>query len=342
MQKFDKGLSRRRFIKRGSAAAAAATLATPLYVSSSEPAFAAYPDRPVRIIVANSPGGPSDVIARQIAPALQEAMGGSFIVENVGGGAGNIGMGRVARSDPDGYTLLLSTSSYAVNPGLFPSLPYDPEKDFAPIAELATSPNIFAIKADLGPKTLKEFVALASKNPDKFNIATPPVGTTPHLASEMLKSREGLEKMAVIFHTGGGAAIQALLSGSVQCYNGALSTAHAHIKAGTLIGLAVTGETRWHDLPAVPTMLDAGYQDFILDNYVALSAPAKTPTEVVKSLEKATLAALNNPTLKDRLLKSGFKVEARDGAAHMARIRREVPMYKQIISKAGIKLPQKQ
>src|SRR5262245_55645522 len=156
----------------------AAGLATPAILRAGT-AFAAYPDRPVRIIVANTPGGPSDIIARIVAAALQETLGGAVFVENRGGAGGNIGMGLAARSEPDGYTFLLSTSAYSVNPGLYEKLPYDPFKDFAAVCELAISPHVFAIKPDLGPKTMKEFVALAKANPEKFNVSTPPIGTTP-------------------------------------------------------------------------------------------------------------------------------------------------------------------
>jgi len=123
---------------------------------------------------------------------MQEAMGGSVIVENKGGGGGNIGMGSVARADADGYTILLSTSAYSVNPGLYENLPYDPFKDFAAVCELAVSPHVFAVKPELGVGTMKEFVALAKKDPDKFNVSTPPIGTTPQLEAEVLKAREGL------------------------------------------------------------------------------------------------------------------------------------------------------
>jgi len=129
------------------------------------PAFAAYPDRAIKIVVPNTPGGPSDIIARILAASLQGAIGGSVVVENKGGGGSNIGMGYVARADGDGYTLLLATSAYAVNPGLYETLPYDPFKDFAPIAELATSPNVFAVKPELGVRTMKEFIALAKSDP---------------------------------------------------------------------------------------------------------------------------------------------------------------------------------
>jgi tripartite-type tricarboxylate transporter receptor subunit TctC len=326
--------SRRHVVK--AAAALAAGLAGPAVLRVGA-ALAAYPDRPVRIVVANSPGGPSDIIARIIAAALQEATGGSFVVENKGGAGGNIGMGYVARSDADGYTLLLTTSAYAVNPGLYDSLPYDPFKSFAALAELATSPNVFAVRAELGANTMRDFVALAKANPEKFNVSTPPIGTTPQLCAEVLKVREGLGKMASVTFTGGGEALRALLSGTVQLSSGVLAPAHPHIKSGAIKGLAVTGETRWHDLPEIPTMLEAGYKDFVFETYTALMAPASTPPEIVARLEKEILAILGRADMRERLTKSGFQVQARDGKGHMARVAKEVPMFKELIAQAGIK-----
>src|SRR6266550_6000340 len=300
-------------------------------------AFAAYPDRPIRIVVANTPGGPSDIIARIMAAAMQEAMGGSIFVENKGGAGGNIGMGSVARAEPDGYTILLSTSAYSVNPGLYQTLPYDPFADFNAICELAVSPHVFAVKPDLGVATMKEFVALAKANPDKFNVSTPPIGTTPHLQAEVLKLREGLQGMATVVFAGGGDALKALLSGTVQLSSVVLAPAHAHIKAGTVKALAVTGRTRWHDLPEIPTMLEAGYDDFVFDTYTALMAPAKTPPEVVARLEKVALDILAKPDMRQRLTQAGFEVTAKDGKSHMERLAKEVPMFSEIIAQAGIK-----
>jgi tripartite-type tricarboxylate transporter receptor subunit TctC len=323
--------SRRRLIK-----AALAGLAAPA-VLRIDAAFAAYPDRPIRIVVANTPGGPSDIIARFMAAAMQEAMSASVIVENKGGGGGNIGMGYVARADADGYTILLSTSAYAVNPGLYNTPPYDPFKDFVAVCELAVSPHVFAVMPDLGATTMKEFVALAKANPDKFNVSTPPIGTTPQLQAEVLKLREGLQKMATIPFPGGGDALKALLSGTVQLSSGVLAPAHPQIKAGAIKGLAVTGRTRWHDLPDIPTMLEAGYPDFVFDTYTALMAPAKTPPEIVGRLEKVALDILSKPDMRQRLTQAGFEVTAKDGKSHMQRVAKEVPMFSEIIAQAGIK-----
>ena len=326
--------SRRCVIKAAGVLAAGIVAPAILRVRS---ALAAYPERPVRIIVANTPGGPSDIIARIMAAAMQQASGGNFFVENRGGAGGNIGMGLAARSDPDGYTILLTTSAYAVNPGLYNKLPYDPFKDFVAICELATSPHVFAVKPDLGPKTMKEFVALAKTNPAKFNVSTPPIGTTPQLQAEVLKLREGLQGMATVVFAGGGDALQAVIGGTVQLSSGVLAPAHPHIKAGKILGLAVTGTSRWHDLPEIPTMIEAGYRDFVFDTYTALLAPAKTPPEIVAQLEKLALDILNKPDMREKLTQSGFEVMAKDGKGHMARVAKEVPMFRDIIEKAGIK-----
>jgi tripartite-type tricarboxylate transporter receptor subunit TctC len=299
-------------------------------------AFAGYPERPIKIVVANTPGGPSDIIARFMAAAMQDALGASVIVENKGGAGGNIGMGLVARAEPDGYTILLSTSAYGVNPGLYQTLPYDPFNDVTAICEFAVSPHVFAVKPDLGVGTMKEFVALAKANPDKFNVSTPPIGTTPQLQAEVLKLREGLQRMATVVFAGGGDALKALMSGTVQLSSGVLAPAHPHIKAGTVKALAVTGRARWHDLPEVPTMLEAGYPDFVFETYTALMAPAKTPPEIVGRLERLALDILHRPDMREKLTQSGFEVTALSGKDHMARIAKEVPLFRDIIAQAGI------
>jgi tripartite-type tricarboxylate transporter receptor subunit TctC len=196
---------------------------------------------------------------------------------------------------------------------------------------------VFAVKPELGAKTMKGLVTFAKANPDKFNVSTPPLGTTPYLAIELLKVREGLSKMPILVFTGGGEALQALLGNTVQLSVGALAPAHPHLKAGTIVALATTGATRWHDLPDVPTMEEAGFKDFALETYVGFMAPAMTPPEIVARLERETLAILNRPDFHDKLVQSGFHVEAKDGKSHMARIAREVPMFRELIRQAGIK-----
>jgi tripartite-type tricarboxylate transporter receptor subunit TctC len=322
----------RRSIIRG---ALAAGVAAPAFLRMGS-AYAAYPDRPVKIIVANTPGGPSDLVARMISAALQQSTGKTFIVENIGGAGGNIGMGAAARSEGDGYTVLLATNAYSVNASLYNKIPYDALKDFVGVSELATSPNTFVVKSDLPAKTMKEFVALARANPEKYNCATPPIGTTPQIQLEVLKLHERLPKLEDVVFKGGGDALQALLSGTVQLSSGSLPPAAPHIKAGTLHCLAVTGETRWPDMPDVPTMQEAGYKDFVFATDTVLLAPAKTPPDAVKWLERETLKVLSTPEMKDKLYAAGFQVRPKGGDAAWARVTREIDMFKAIIDQAGI------
>jgi len=326
--------SRRRVIKTACALAAGIAAPAVLRVRS---AYADYPDRPVKFVVANTPGGPSDIVARLVTAALEQATGKTFIVDNRGGAGGNIGMEYAAHSDPDGYTILLATNAYSVNYGLYTHLPYDPYKDFVGVSELATSPNTFVVKADSPAKTVKDFVALAREDPEKYNCATPPIGTTPQIELEVLKIREKLPKLADVVFKGGGDAITALLSGTVQLSSGSLPPAAPHIKSGTLRCLAVTGDARWPDLPDVPTMQEEGYKDFVFATDTVLLAPAKTPPERVKWLEAETLKVLRTGEMKDKLYQAGFLVRPQGADAAWARVTREIAMFKQIIEQAGIK-----
>ena len=326
--------SRRRVLK--ATGAIAAGLAAPSFLRIGS-ALAAFPDRPIKIVVANTPGGPSDISARMLAAEMQQVIGGSVFVENKGGAGGNIGYGYVARSDPDGYTILLTTSAYVVNPSLYNSIPYDPFKDFVAICEPVVTPHVFAVKSDLPAKTMKEFVALVKANPDNYNVSTPPIGTTPQLQAEVLKLREGLQKMATVVFNGGGDAVKAVLAGTVQLNSGTLAPALPQIQAGTLRALAQTGEQRFIGLPDVPTMGEQGYKDFVFDTYCALMAPANVPQEIVARLEKVCLDILAKDDFKKKLVIAGFDVTAKDGKGHAARIAKEIPMFKKIIEDAGIK-----
>ena len=324
--------SRRRAIK----AAVAAGVAMP-GILSARSAFAAYPDRPVRFVVANTPGGPSDITARIVTAALEQSTGKTFIVENRGGAGGNIGMGFAASAAPDGYTILLATNAYSVNYGLYNQLPYDPHKDFVGVSELATSPNTFVVKSELAAKNMKDFIALARGNPEQYNCATPPIGTTAQLQLELLKIREKLPKLSDVVFKGGGDAITALLSGTVQLSSGSLAPALPHIKAGTMRCLAVSAASRWPELPNVPTMEEAGYKDFVFAVDCVLLAPAKTPPASVKWLETETLKVLSTPEMKDKLFNAGFEVRPQGADAAWARVTKEIEVFKQIIDQAGVK-----
>ncbi len=246
-------------------------------------------------------------MARIVAQHLGEAIGGTAIVDNRGGAGGNIGIGIVANSEPDGYTLLITSSAYVLNPSLYAKIPYDPYKDFAPIAELGTSPNVILVDPKMGINSLSELIARAKADPNLLNYASPGVGTTPHLSAELLKMVAGIEMTHVPF-SGAGPAIQAALSGTVQVCSAALPPAHPHIESGLLKALALTGPHRWFDLPNIPTMVELGYKDFIADTFQGFLAPAKTPPEILQLLSSKTVEVLKGQKIADQLRADGFEV----------------------------------
>ncbi|MGL3209635.1 Bug family tripartite tricarboxylate transporter substrate binding protein [Bradyrhizobium sp. BR 1433] len=297
---------------------------------------AGYPERPIKIIVPFAPGGPTDIMARILGTHLGEALGGTIVVENRPGGGGNIGIGIAAHAEPDGYTLLITSSAYVVNPGLYAKIPYDPVSDFAPIAELDTSPNVILVNPKLGINSIAELIARAKANPDELNYASPGLGTTPHLAGELFKIMGQIQMTHVPF-SGAGPAIQAILSGTTQVAFAALPPAHPHIESGALKALAVTGTHRWFDLPDVPTMIELGYRDFVSDTFQGFLAPANTPSSVVALLSAKSIEILKTPKIAEQLRNDGFEVLANGPDGMRRRIADEVPKWRGIIAKAGIK-----
>jgi tripartite-type tricarboxylate transporter receptor subunit TctC len=313
-----------------------AGLAASAAVLPSRMAHAAYPDRFVTLIVPFAPGGASDLVARVLSATLPPVMGQSVVVENRGGGGGNIGITAAARSTPDGYTLLVSSSALVVNPALYARVAYDPVKDFVPIVDLGSSPNVLVALTGAGLKSLGDLVTQAKAEPGKFNYSTAGVGTTPHLAVELLKIRAGID-LTHVPYPGAGPAFQAVLSGTVQVGSVALSVAMQHIKAGSVVAFAQTGATRWPDLADVPTIEQAGYANSVTETFQALLAPAGTPKEVLERIEKDVVSVLKQRDVADKLQETGFGVIAGGPDVLRARIEREVPMWKDVIQQAGIK-----
>lgn len=325
----------RRSVLKGGGRLAAGALAMPL-IGRFSSAIAAWPDRPIKVIVPFAPGGPVDVIARVLAPPLSEALGGaSVVIENRAGATGNVGIVAAARSDPDGYTILVTSNTITINPVLMTSVPYDLDKDFIPLVDIAGSPTGFAVQPTLGPKTLAEFIA-AAKASGKFSYSHAGFGTPAHLAGEFLKARAGID-MAAVNNNGAGPAVQSLLTGAVQFCSGALPAMHPHIKAGTLRGLAVTGEKRWFDLPDIPTVVEAGYPGFVLDTWTMMLLPTKTPPEIGERLVKETIAIFQRPEMRAKLRTIGFEATAAGPEALKRRLAAELPMWRQIIATAKIK-----
>lgn len=299
-------------------------------------AFAAtYPNRPVKIIVPFASAGPTDIMARILSVHLGEALGGSVFVENRPGAGGNIGMGIVAHAEPDGYTLLITSSALVVNPGLYARVPYDPFKDFAPISELGTAPNVVLANPSTGITSIPDLISRAKAKPDELNYASAGIGTTPHLSGELLKIVGGFHMTHVPF-PGAGPAIQAVLAGTVQIACTALPPAHPHIKSGSLNALAITGTNRWYDFPDVPTMIDLGYKDFVADTFQAFLAPARTPPEIIALLSDKVSNVLKTPQIADHLRENGFEVIASGPEKMQRRIAEDVPKWREVVTKAGI------
>ena len=319
----------RRALLRG---AGAATISFPFIGTSRA---ACYPDRTVRIIVPFAPGGPSDITARLMSVKLQEALGQSFVVEARAGAGSNLGTSAVARATPDGYTLLVVSSAFVVNPSLYKNVPYDAFKDFAPVCELDTSPNVFVATPASGITSIRQMIERARARPDDLVYASAGVGTTPHLAAELLKITENV-RITHVPYGGSGPATQSILAGTVPLMCGSLPGVHGSIKSGALRALAVTGDKRWHDMPDVPTMIELGYKDFVVDTFHCMQAPAGTPANVVDRLANACIAALKEPTFRDKLRDAGFETIANGPDGLRKRIATDVARYKSIIEKAGI------
>ena len=295
-----------------------------------------YPSRTVTMIVPFAAGGPTDIIARILAQSLSQSLGQSVIVDNRPGGGGNLGIAMVARANPDGHTLLLTSTAIAVNPGLFENLPYDPIKDFLPISELVNAPNVLFVKPDSGIESIADLVAKAKAAPDKFNYASPGVGTKSHLTGELLKLRAGISIQHIPYR-GGGPATQALVAGTVQLGSVALAPVEPLIKSGTVRALAVTGANRWWSLPDVPTMIESGYPGFVSDTFNALFAPAGTPPDVVALLVRETRAALAKPDAQEAARRAGFQIVAGTPEEMSKRLVAEIAGVKELVAKAGIK-----
>jgi tripartite-type tricarboxylate transporter receptor subunit TctC len=315
-------------------AVVAALLLMPAGTAAQAPA--PYPSRTVFLVVPFPAGGPTDIIARIVAGALQQSLGQNVVVDNRAGAGGNPGMAYVARANPDGYTLLFTSTAIAVNPGLHASLPYDPIKDFAPISEIVNAPNVLFVRPDSGITSIADLVAKAKAEPDKYNYASPGVGTKSHLTGELLKLRAGINIQHIPYR-GGGPATQALVAGTVHVGSVALAPVEPLIKAGTVKALAVTGATRWYSLPEVPTMIESGFPGFVSDTFNAMFAPAGTPPEIVALLVRQVRAAMQRPEAAEAARKYGYQIVAGTPEELRTRLIAEIQGVKELVAKAGIK-----
>lgn len=297
---------------------------------------AAYPSRAVRIVVPFSPGGVVDVTARLVAPKLSQRMGQQFYVENVPGGASNIGTEQVARAKPDGYTLLCTAPIFVINPAFKEKSPYAPKHDFEPVTLLCTTAVLLTINPKVLAQSVEDLAALIKKSPGSFSYASPGVGTPPHLVGEMFRIALGLD-LAHIPYKSGGEALAATIAGHTPLCFGAVGVAVPQIKAGTVRAIVVASTQRSSSLPAIPTMQEAGYPDIAGEVWAGLLAPAQTPNEIVTALHRNVKLTLTERDVKDRFARLGFDVVGSAPNDFRAQISTELARYKKVVQAAGIK-----
>lgn len=253
-----------------------------------------YPDRPVKIIVAFAPAGPSDIIGRWLAQRLTERTGKSFVVENMAGAGGNIGMGAAAKAAPNGLTLLMASSTYVVNPSLYKSVPYDPLKDFVPISMVGESPHVFFVHPSVKAQTVRQLVDLVKSQPGKFSYVSAGSGTVAHLSVEQLKISLGLDMTHIPFK-GAGPAVQSVVSGEIAIGCTTLPAVKELVRSGHLRALAVTSAQRFASSAQIPTMAEAGFSDQESSTWQSLMAPAGTPAAIIGFLHKEVVSIVSAP-----------------------------------------------
>ncbi|MBU3615261.1 tripartite tricarboxylate transporter substrate binding protein [Polynucleobacter sp. Latsch14-2] len=295
-----------------------------------------YPNRPIKVVIPFAPGGPSDIVGRVLMQQMSENLNTPIIIENKPGGGSNIGIQQVAKSAPDGYTLLLVSSTFVINPTLYPNPGFDANKDFAAVALPVSSPNVLVVNPNFPAKDIKEFFAVVKAAPGKYDYASPGAGTGPHLSAELLKLKMNLD-IAHIPYNGGGPALQAVLGNQVPIGLSALPPAVPQVKGGALRALAVTSTTRSPSLPDVPTLKESGVTDFEGDTLQFIVAPAGTPTAIVQKLNREITKALDNPELKSKLIGMGYLTYNYTPEQTTQKVKVEVDKWAKVIQSRNIK-----
>jgi tripartite-type tricarboxylate transporter receptor subunit TctC len=307
---------------------------------SGSAAAQANPDQPIKIVVPFAPGGSPDIVARLLAPLMSQSLGRQVFVENRAGAGGTVAAKGVADAEPNGATLLMTTvSTQAIAPALFPNLPYDPTKHFAPISLVANVPLILVVTPSLPAKNLQELIALLRANPGKYDFASSGVGAPLHLAGELFKSMTGTQITHVPYR-GSGPALTDLIAGRVAMFFGDAPSTLPQVEAKTVRPLGVGIRTRLGVVPEVPTMTEAGLPGFEAYTWNALFAPAGTPKPVVERLNAAVTQALNAPDVRERLRTLGYEVVGSTPEALDAHVRAEIAKWGEVIKTAGVKAEQ--
>jgi tripartite-type tricarboxylate transporter receptor subunit TctC len=295
-----------------------------------------YPARPIRLVVASSPGGASDILARMLAQKLSEEFKEQIVVDNRGGASGILGTDIVAKATPDGYTLLIIQPSLTINPNVFKKLPYDVMRDFAPISLVVDAAQMLSVSQSVAAKSAKELIALAKAKPGQLTFGSPGFGTSPHLTAELFKLKGGVDMQQVIFK-GSGPAYVSLVSGEISAMFATALSMMPHVKSGRIRPLGVTTLKRIGILPEVPTIAEAALPGFNTSQWFGFLAPAGTPRAVIDRLYQALTRAASNPEVKSRLAAQGVDVVNRPPKEFANVIRQELAQWASVVKAAGIK-----
>jgi tripartite-type tricarboxylate transporter receptor subunit TctC len=308
------------------------------FIVSTASAADAYPARPIRIIITVVPGGGADITARAIGQKLTEAWGQQFIVDNRPGGNGSVGMSIAANANPDGYTIVEGTiGPVAVNPSLYSKLPYDPVKDFAPVARAVSALNVLVVHPSLPVKSVKELIAYAKANPGKLNYGSSGVGFADHLAGELFSTLAGV-RMQHVPYKGGAPAMVDLVGGNIQLIFATVSTALASMNAGRIRPLAVTSAKRVDQFRELPTVAEAGVPGFAVDNWYGFQAPRGSPKPIIGKLHAEINRALGMSDVKERLAVLGiFPFTLPTPDAYGDYIKSEMAKYAKVVKEAGVR-----
>jgi tripartite-type tricarboxylate transporter receptor subunit TctC len=317
---------------------AAAVLASGAAAAQGNTAAAApYPIKPIRLVVPFTPGGSTDILARAIGLELGKAWGQPVVIDNVPGAGGSLGADKVAKASADGYTLLMGhIGTLAVNPSLYPALPYDPVKSFAPVAWVARVPNVLVVNPQVAARSVKELVALAKSRPGQLNYGSGGNGSAANLATEYFKLQTGTSLLHIPYR-GTAPAINDLIGGQIQVLFTGAPAVLSQIRNGQLRALAVSSPQRLPALPDLPTVAEAGYRDFEADQWYGVVAPAGTPREIVARLNAQINLALNAPELKARLTSEGAVATPTTPEAFGKHIASEIARWKPVIQSGRVK-----
>ena len=316
---------------------AAFVVALSLIGAAAHAAEAPYPVRPIRIIVPFAPGAATDTIARLVAQKMTESWGQQVVVDNRPGAGGNIGMGIAAHASPDGYTILFVSSSYMVNPGLYKKAPYDPYKSFVPLSNLSASPHIFFAHPSQPVKSMQELIATVRKEPKKYSMATPGIGTVPHLSANLLAIDAKLDLVTVPYG-GGGPSLAAVVGNQVPFGCQAVPPVTPHVQAGRVRALAFTTAKRVAMFPDVPTMAELGFKGHESETITGMLVPAGTPPAIAKKIYEETVRIVRLPDVSQRILEMGADVLVTTPQQFTGQIKQEVEKWKKVIATAGIRV----